>query len=114
MLEHTLDIALFEKILRLHLGEPLGTFPLADRVAAIRYFPTDSAGEIISAPEGFLRKGNDLWVEYRSLRAPGERMVITCSNKDYLGVLSASAPDARALATAMAQASAGLSWTIQP
>jgi len=114
MLEHTLDIALFEKILRLHLGEPLGTFPLADRVAAIRYFPTDSAGEIISAPEGFLRTGNDLWVEYRSLRAPGERMVISCSNKDYLGVLSASAPDARALATAMAQASAGLSWTIQP
>lgn len=113
MLEHTLGIALFEKILRLHLGEPLGTFPLADRVAAIRYFPADRAGELVSAPESFLRKDGDLRVEFRSLRKPGEQIAITRSNKDYLGVLSASAPDAHALTTAMMQARGTLSWDIQ-
>ncbi|QPI71972.1 ATP-grasp domain-containing protein [Sphingobium sp. Cam5-1] len=114
MLEHTLDMALFEKILRLHLGEPLGQCSLAARVAAIRYFPADEAGEIVSAPEAFLRTHGGLRVEYRSLRRPGERVAITHSNKDYLGVLSASAPDRATLDAAMAEARAALSWEIRP
>jgi biotin carboxylase len=114
MLEHTLDMALFEKILRLHLGEPLGRCQLADKMAAIRYFPTETAGEIISAPEGFLRTDNSARVEYRALRRRGERMEITRSNKDYLGVLSVSAPDRATLDMAMVQARAQLSWTILP
>lgn len=114
MLEHTLDMALFEKILRLHLGEPLGRCALAGRVAAIRYFPTKMAGEIVSAPEGFLRTYDGVRVEYRSLRRPGDRMEITRSNKDYLGVLSASAPNETLLEAAMAQTRAALSWNIRP
>lgn len=112
MLEHTLDLPLFEKILRLHFGEPLGTYPLADRVAAIRYFPAGRSGQIVSAPEVFLHRNNDLRVEYRSMRSPGERVAITNSNKDYLGVLSVSAPNNSMLETALKEAGATLVWDI--
>lgn len=114
MLEHTLDIALFEKILRLHLGEPLGECLLADKVAAIRYFPADSAGEIARAPEGFLQADEHLRVEYRPLRHSGDRVAITYSNKDYLGVLSASAPNAMMLDAALERTQALLTWEIRP
>lgn len=114
MLEHTLDLALFEKILRLHLGEPLGSIPLADRVAAIRYFPAARPGQIISAPESFLRSDDGLRVEYRALRSIGEQVTVTNSNKDYLGVLSVSAPDNAMLENALRDASAALVWDIDP
>jgi biotin carboxylase len=114
MLEHTLDVALFERILRLHLGEPLGAIPFATKVAAIRYFPAVSAGRIVSAPESFLREDRDLRVEYRALRRVGERVAITNSNKDYLGVLSVSAPDNAILEHALKEAAAALVWDIEP
>lgn len=114
MLEHTLDVALFERILRLHLGEPLGAIRLATKVAAIRYFPAVSAGRIVSAPESFLREDRDLRVEYRALRKVGERVAITNSNKDYLGVLSVSAPDDAMLEQALKETIAALVWDIEP
>ena len=113
MLEHTLDISLFEKILRLHLGEPLGECRLADKVAAIRYFPAESSGEIVTAPEGFFRADEDVRVEYRPMRKAGDHITITHSNKDYLGILSASAPDFKALDAALKQDSACLIWEIR-
>lgn len=112
MLEHTLDLALFEKILRLHLGEQLGAIPLAGRAAAIRYFPADRSGRIVSVPGGFLRRDDELRVEYRSLRSLGERVTVTNSNKDYLGVLSVSAPNSAMLENALKEASAALVWDI--
>lgn len=113
MLEHTLDIALFEKILRLHLGEALGDCHLADKVAAIRYFPTTKSGKIASAPQGYLRTDADLRVEFRPLRNVGDHVEVTHSNKDYLGVLSASARDSMQLEGAMQQAVAALGWEIR-
>jgi len=112
MLEHTLNLGLFEKILRLHFGEQLGAISLAGRAAAIRYFPADRPGRIVSAPEGFLLRDNELRVEYRSLRSLGERVAVTNSNKDYLGVLSVSAPDNAMLENALKEASAALVWDI--
>ena len=114
MLEHTLEMALFEKILRLHLGESLGKCSVAQRAALIRYFPTEKAGQILSAPEGFLYAGGGTRVEFRPLRSPGDRMTVTRSNKDYLGVLDASAPDEATLDRVVAQAQAQLSWDIVP
>lgn len=114
MLEHTMEMALFEKILRLHLGEPLGRCSVAQRVALIRYFPTEKAGQILSAPQELLHAGGGTRVEFRPLRRPGDRMTVTRSNKDYLGVLSASAPDEATLDKVVAQAQAQLSWDIIP
>lgn len=113
MLEHTLGISLFEKILRLHLGEPLGRCNVADRAAAILYFAADRPGEIITAPAAFLREEPDVRVHYRALRRPGDRVVVTHSNKDYLGVLSASAVDTDTLAAAVQAAQSSLIWDIR-
>lgn len=114
MLEHTLDITLFEKILRLHLGEPLGECHLADKVAVIRYFPAVSSGRIAAAPVGFFRADEAVRVEYRAMRKPGDHISVTHSNKDYLGVLSVSAPDFTTLDAALKKASAPLVWEICP
>ncbi len=46
------------------------------------------------------------------MRTPGERIRLSHSNKDYLGVLSALARDAQTLQHAVVQAEAGLKWRI--
>lgn len=113
MLEHTLDIALFEKILCIHLGEPLEGIRLADRVAGIRYFPTKRAGTLCAAPEDSLRIEGDLRVQFRRLRHPGDHIRVTRSNKDYLGILSVSAASQGAVGAAIASESARLSWAFE-
>lgn len=113
LLEETLGFSLFETILRLHLGEALPDLEPGERTAAMRYFPTGEAGELIKAPDGFNEAGDGIWLNYRPLRREGDAVAITNSNKDYLGVLCASAPDAAALDRAMQAASARLSWDIR-
>lgn len=115
LLDETLGFPLFETILRLHLGEPLGRLEPGGRVAAMRYYPADQTGELVSAPDAFARTEGDLRWNYRPLRSAGDTVAaITHSNKDYLGVLSASAPDPAALAGAMRVAGAHLAWEIRP
>lgn len=113
LLEETLDFPLFETILRLHLGEQLPDLEPGGRTAAMRYFPAGKAGELIKAPDAFNECGDGIWLNYRPLRREGDTVALTNSNKDYLGVLCASAPDTAALAQAMQAAGAGLSWDIR-
>lgn len=114
LLDETLGFPLFEAVLRLHLGEPLGELERGDRVAAVRYYPADRSGELLSAPDAFARTEGDVRWRFRPLRRAGDAVTVTHSNKDYLGVLSASAPDAAALAGAMRAAGARLAWEIRP
>lgn len=113
LLEQTLGFPLFETILRLHLGESLPDLKPGGWSAAMRYFPTKEAGELIKAPDAFHETDGGAWLNYRPLRHEGDEVAVTNSNKDYLGVLCASAPDAAALAQAMQAASARLSWDIR-
>ncbi|PKB25375.1 ATP-grasp domain-containing protein [Novosphingobium kunmingense] len=113
LLEETLDFSLFETILRLHLGEALPDLESGDRTAAMRYFPTREAGELIKAPDAFHKNDGDVWLNYRPLRRAGDAVTVTNSNKDYLGVLCASAPDTAALTQAMQAASDRLTWDIR-
>lgn len=113
LLDEMLDFPLFETILRLHLGQPLGQLDPGKRVAAMRYYPTSQAGELVTAPDAFARTEGNLRWHYRPLRSAGDTVAVTHSNKDYLGVLSASAPDAAALAGVMRTAGAHLAWEIR-
>lgn len=114
LLQDALEVPLFETILRLHMGEPLDSMALSSRAAAICYFPADRAGEVITAPPAFTQTGGGLRLGYLPLRQAGETVALTHSNKDYLGVLSASAPDAASLGQAMQAASKRLAWEIRP
>lgn len=113
LLEETLGFPLFETILRLHLGEALPDLEPGGRTAAMRYFPTAEAGELINAPDAFHETGGGVWLNFHPLRRAGDAVAVTNSNKDYLGVLCASAPDTAALAQAMQAASDRLTWDIR-
>lgn len=113
LLEETLGFPLFETILRLYLGDPLPELELRSRAAAMRYFVADKAGEVIFAPDDFVEAPGDVRLTYRALRRSGDTVSVTNSNKDYLGVLSASAPDSASLAAAMEAAGARLAWEIR-
>jgi len=112
LLQDALGFPLFDTVLKLYLGEPLPELSLAPHAAQIRYFPAQNSGRIASAPEGFEQRGDGVQLSYKPLRAAGERISLTNSNKDYLGVLRGIAPDAGTLDAAMERTSALLAWEV--
>jgi len=114
LLQDTLGIALFETVLRLHLGERLPALRLADHAAHIRYFVAAGAGTVAKAPDAFAERSDAVRLSYQPLRAVGESFALTHSNKDYLGVLRGCGADAATLAAAMERAAQRLAWEIRP
>lgn len=112
LLQETLGIPLFETVLRLYLGQPLPALELSDHTAHIRYFVASEAGTVAQAPAAFAERKDSLRLTYQPLRAVGDTIALTRSNKDYLGVLRGAGSDAETLTAAMDRASAGLSWEI--
>lgn len=112
LLQETLAIPLFELVLRLYLGEPLPRLDLAANAALIRYFTAQSAGRLCEAPTAFVEQVHGMHLSYRQLRSAGDAISMTHSNKDYLGVLRGSGPDAGLLRAEMERVSASLAWEI--
>lgn len=114
LLAEALQLPLFEQVLRLHLGEPLPELALPRRGAWIRYFAADREGLLREAPEAFEREADGVRLAYRPLRSKGESIVLSHSNKDYLGVLRGSGPSSEALAGPVEAASRQLAWEVAP
>ena len=112
LLQETLGIPLFETVLRLYLGQPLPPLQLADHAAHIRYFVAFKAGTVRHAPAAFAERSNAGHLTYQPLRAVGDTIALTHSNKDYLGVLRGAGADAKTLASAIDSAAQRLSWEI--
>lgn len=112
LLADALQFPLFEQVLRLHLGEPLPALSIPDRAAWIRYFTATHAGRLERAPAAFAQADDAIRLAYQPLRAPGEAIELTHSNKDYLGVLRGSGPDTPGLQAAVERASRNLAWEI--
>lgn len=112
LLQDTLAIPLFEIVLRLYLGEPLPQLELAQNAALIRYFSAQSAGRLSDAPAAFVQRANDLQLTYKPLRAAGDTISLTNSNKDYLGVLRGTGADAQRLGLEIDRISSSLAWGI--
>jgi biotin carboxylase len=112
LLQETLDFPLFEQVLRLYLGEPLPALALTPNAAIIRYFTARSAGKLVCTPASFARQNEDTRLYYKSLRAEGEALSLSHSNKDYLGVLRGIGTDFDRLAQEMERVSQSLSWEI--
>ncbi|WP_022973798.1 carboxylate--amine ligase [Xanthomonas maliensis] len=102
----------FAAALAPHLGLPLPTLQPTRAQAVLRYYVADREGELVAASsDGQLHDAHSV-AQYRRLRAPGEQIRLSHSNKDYLGALSVLANDVSALDQALAQAEAGLHWRI--
>ncbi|HQT32029.1 MAG TPA: siderophore biosynthesis protein [Thiobacillus sp.] len=112
LLQDTLGLPLFEIILGLYAGEPLPQLDIAPGAALIRYFTAQSAGRLTGAPEAFDRRADDIRITFKPLRALGETVNLTHSNKDYLGVLRGTGTDVQRLGLEMDRISSGLAWTI--
>ena len=85
---------LFEHVLRVHLGEPLPPAPSVPPIAARVDWPcVDRDGLLVDAPPPVDEQRDDVHVVYRPLRAVGDEVVLTNTNRDYLGVLRTTGPD---------------------
>ena len=118
VLSDLLGVDLFELVLRVHLGESLPAAPPRPwggaGHAVIDYVVADHPGTLTAVPPAGPRPSGerDVLLSYRPLRAAGDRIVITHTNRDYLGVVSAIGPDATAVENAVATARARDSWLV--
>ena len=67
---------------------------------------------MIGAPDAFDRHSDDIRITFKPLRAIGETVSLTNSNKDYLGVLRGTGADVQRLGMEMDRISSELAWTI--
>ena len=102
---------LFELVLRVHLGERLppgpAPEPLAGRAyAVVDYVLADSAGVLAEVAPAGPRPGTRSGVQlsWRPLRAAGDQVALTHTNRDYLGVISAIGADLAAVNHSVAAA----------
>ncbi|GGY11132.1 carboxylate--amine ligase [Litchfieldella qijiaojingensis] len=114
LLDETLGIELFRTILRLHLGEALPRFDIASKGLHIEYVRATQSGHLVQVPEAFRRRWEDGFVDFHPLRRTGERLTLSHSNKDYLGVLRAAGDCTVRLKERVATTLASLTWEMQP
>ncbi|MFT0137357.1 hypothetical protein ACEK07_04830 [Alcanivoracaceae bacterium MT1] len=114
LLDETLGIELFRSILRLHLGEALPRLDIASKGLHIEYVRATRSGQLVRVPEAFRWRWADGFVDFHPLRRVGERLTLSHSNKDYLGVLRAAGDSAIQLKERVATALASLTWEVQP
>jgi biotin carboxylase len=122
VLSDLLGADLFELVLRVHLGEPLPPAPRPGRWGGgghtvIDYVVADRPGVLAAVPAASSQQtcSTGVAVSYRPLREVGERIEITHTNRDYLGVISAVGPDPAAVEQAVATLRAAGNWeTTEP
>jgi len=109
---------LFESVLRLHLGEPLPASPppRAGGHAIIDYVVAEQAGVLAAAPPAGPQPGTEpgVTMSIRPLRAVGDRIELTHTNRDYLSVISVIGPDPTATDRAVTAQRAVDGWKIEP
>lgn len=112
LLADLLGVPLFEWILLAHLGEPVPEVPGAAGHGSAVSLVADRSGTITEAPaaEAVTRDGVRLW--HRPLRAVGEVVERTHTNRDYLGVIRAVGPDRDRVEAAVAGYRAARPWVI--
>ncbi|MGH3293585.1 MAG: ATP-grasp domain-containing protein [Trebonia sp.] len=117
VLSDLLGVDLFDLVLRVHLGESLPAEPPrpwgGTGHAVMDYVVADRSGTLTAVPPAGARPTPpDVLLSFRPLRAPGDHIVITHTNRDYLGVISAIGTDATAVEAAVAAARSAERWPI--
>jgi biotin carboxylase len=144
LLDGLLTEDLFERVLLVHLGEPLPTAfpPVTPGHAVADFIVAERSGVLATAPPraplAGAQAGDQLGTQlggqaggqlgtqlggqlgvgpragYWPLRQPGERITVTHSNRDYLGVITAIGPELAAVERSVAAARSGGRWVIAP
>jgi biotin carboxylase len=118
VLSDLLGVDLFDLVLRVHLGESLPAEPPRPwggaGHAVIDYVVADRSGTLAAVPPPGARPTGtpDVRLSFQPLRAAGDDIVVTHTNRDYLGVISAIGTDAPGVEAAVAAARAAESWPV--
>jgi hypothetical protein len=108
-------VALFEHVLRVHLGEALPPLPRPPLCAARIDWPcATTSGRLVAAPGPSDVRQDGVRLSYRPLREIGTHREHTNTNRDYLGVLRAIGAHQVTVDTVAARFLTGLRWDIQP
>lgn len=114
LLAELLGVPIFEWVLRAHLGEPVPEPPAASGHAAVDSVIADRSGTLTSAPERVAYEADGVRLAYWPLRAVGDSITLTRTNRDYIGTIRAVGPDADAAWDAIRRFRAGHRWVIAP
>lgn len=114
MLDSMLPGGWFERILRLHLGEPLAEVVHGAHRAMVRYYVATEEGRLSVSPPDSEDVGDGARGVFRALRKAGDDIRLTHSNKDYLGALSLVADSDTDLARALSRFESRLQWRTVP
>jgi biotin carboxylase len=112
LLDRLLPQGWFDRILAVHLGEPLVDAQPGLAEALVHYLVADTPGRLQQASSSFRYEQDNHWSDYRALREIGDDIHVSHSNKDYLGVLRLIAPDAVSLDARFAATLADLRWVM--
>lgn len=113
LLADLLGVPIFEYVLRVHLGEPLGTLPgQVPQHAAVDNVIAERPGTLRGGPERLELEDGGVRLVYRPVRAPGDPIKITHTNRDYLGIIQAIGPGAAEVDAALARFRAAHAWEI--
>ncbi|HEY2521051.1 MAG TPA: siderophore biosynthesis protein, partial [Streptosporangiaceae bacterium] len=112
-----LGVDLFELTLRTYLGEPLAASPPPARGHAVTECAVADRSGILNAapdpgPQPQAEPGTSL--TYWPLRAIGDHIDVTHTNRDYLGVICALGPDPAAVERSIRAFRAAAPWDIAP
>ncbi|MWA05262.1 ATP-grasp domain-containing protein [Actinomadura sp. LD22] len=113
LLADLLGIPLFERILGVHLGEPLAwDVPAVRGHAVAEAVIADRAGVLRAAPGPMELHDGDVRLAYRPQRAVGDSVALTRTNRDYLGTVRAIGPARDEVEAALARFRSAHDWTI--
>lgn len=116
LMAELLDDDLFERVLRVHLGErlPAGLPPVGPGHAVAEYIVAERPGILRAAPPAGPLAGAEPGVSlgYWPLRQPGDQVTVTHSNRDYLGVITAVGPDRATVERCVSAARGANQWDI--
>jgi len=118
LLSDLLGVDLFELTLRTYLGEPLppGPPPPARGHAITEGVVAPRSGVLTAAPPAGPQpaSGTGTALTYWPLRQPGDRIDLTHTNRDYLGVICAAGPDPAAVEHSVRTLRAANAWPLIP
>ncbi|HVJ38466.1 MAG TPA: siderophore biosynthesis protein PvsA [Stenotrophomonas sp.] len=112
LLDRMFERQWFSAVLAPHLGLPLPMLRSERAHALWRCYVADHEGELVAASEDSHHQDARSDIRYRRMRSPGEQILLSHSNKDYLGILNALADDAAVLEQRLASVEADLHWKI--